>query len=347
MSIGRKSHFREKNGHFRDDFGSGTVGVTTMYMSSLFRRTIGSLAVAVLAVALSRPGIAHAQSAIPVTSASRLSVPTDYRIRAGDNVSLSVFGEPGLTEDKPVTVLPGGTIAVPLVGVVTVGGMTTRQASNAIARKLQRYLRSPKVTLSVVSLGQVVTLVLGNVKTPGKYALEQPARVTDVIAAAGGLGPTDGDLPTARLVNPDGSITQISLQKLLRDGDTSLNVPVANGTEVYVPAPTTFDIRVLGAVAKPGDVALHEGDDLAMAIARAAPSEQENPDLNNIVVTRTSLDGKTTTTKVNLYDILKKGDLSLDMKMQKGDLVYVPSSPKKGPGLLDGLGLLRRFIIPF
>ncbi len=324
-----------------------------MKHSLFFRRLLPSTVIACVVTLSTCYGAARAQGApagpaAPLAArAARPVVSPDYRIRVGDFVSLSVFGEPGLTQEKPLTVVPGGTIAVPLVGVVSVGGMTTHQASDAIAQKLKRYLRSPKVTLSVVTIAQVVTLVLGNVKTPGKYVLDQPARVTDVIAAAGGLGPTDGDLPTARVVNPDGTITQIPLQRLLHDGDTSLNVAVANGAEVYVPAPTVFNIRVLGAVGKPGDVALHEGDDLAMAVARAGPTEQQNPDLNNIVITRTSLDGKTTTTKVNLYDILKKGDLSRDIVMQKGDLVYVPSSPRKGPGVLDGLGLLRRFIVPF
>jgi protein involved in polysaccharide export with SLBB domain len=89
-----------------------------------------------------------------------------------------------------------------------------------------------------------------------------------------------------------------------------------------------FNVIVSGAVDKPGDVALHEGDDVAMAIARAGASTAANPDLNRVIVRRTGLDGTTQTFNVNLYPILKDGDLSHDVKMQKGDLVFVPQAGK-------------------
>ena len=81
----------------------------------------------------------------------------------------------------------------------------------------------------------------------------------DALAAAGGLGPTDGDLPDARV--SDGNVVQnVSLQRLLHGGDLSQNVTLANGVTIYVPSPATFNIQVYGAVDHPGDVTLHEGD---------------------------------------------------------------------------------------
>jgi polysaccharide export outer membrane protein len=312
------------------------------------RSLAGSLAalVFVAGVALARadaqavPGAQQARSAPPIAT-----VAADYRIRPGDDVMLSVFGEPTLSPQQPLKVLPGGTISVPLVGVVSVGGLTTNEASDAVAHKLAKYLRSPKVAISVFAIAPVEALILGNVKTPGKYVLTPPARITDAIAAAGGLGPVDGDFPDARLVEPDGTMRTVSLQKLLHDGDLALNAPLTSGAEVYIPSPDSFDVRVVGAVDKPGDVVLHPGDDLALAIARAGTSTNSNPDLNRVTVTRTGPDGKTTATNVNLYDILKNGDLSRDMTMQKGDLVYVPeASRNKGGFFGDALGLLRRLI---
>jgi polysaccharide export outer membrane protein len=268
----------------------------------------------------------------------------NYRLRPGDEVSLTVYGEASLSPAQPLRVLPGGTIEVPLAGEVIVGGKTPAEASDAIARKLQRYLKAPRVTLSVFNVAPVESLVLGNVKTPGKYTLLPPARLTDVIAAAGGLGPTDGELPDARIQSASGNISTVSLQKLLHDGDVGLNVALQPGDEVYVPSPTLFAVQVLGAVDKPGDVQLREGDDLAMAVARAGTSTNANPDLNNITVRRTGADGSSTTTKVNLYDVLKNGDRSHDIKMQKGDFVYVPLAPKKSNMFGDAVGILRSLI---
>jgi len=282
-----------------------------------------------------------ADAGMPAAEATVQSA-RDYRIRQGDQVTLTVFGEATLTPPTPLRVLQGGSIAVPLAGNVAVGGLTTAEASEAVARKLRKYVRDPKVTIAVVSVGPVEALVLGNVKVPGKYTLPPPARLTDVLAAAGGLGPTDGDFPDARLEYPDGTTGSVSLQKLLHDGDTGSNAPIASGETIYVPSPMLLTVEVVGAVDKPGDIAVREGDDVAMAIARAGTATQQQADLNHVTVTRSASGGGKTVLTVNLYDVLKKGDTSHDVVMQKGDVVYVPSSPKHmNPGdILFGIGNL-------
>jgi polysaccharide export outer membrane protein len=283
--------------------------------------------------------------AYPAAEAT-IASPRDYRLRQGDEVTVTVFGEPTLTPPQPLRIMQGGAVTVPLVGNVVVSGMTTAQASRAIAGRLQHYLRSPQVTVAVFSVGPVDALILGNVKNPGKYTLPPPARLTDVLAAAGGLGPTDGDFPEARVESPDGSVTRVSLQKLLHDGDSSLNAALVSGATVYVPSPSTFNVRVIGAVDKPGDVALHEGDDLAMAIARAGTSSQQNVDLNHVSVTRVGADGKADVQTIDLYGILKRGDLSHDLVMQKNDLVYVPKAASHDLGGAASVLLLLRALIP-
>jgi polysaccharide export outer membrane protein len=308
-------------------------------LSSLVRTL--SMLVLLAPFAVPAAGLAQvAQPAAPVQQAPQAAPqpldPTvqstsDYRIRQGDEVALTVFGEPTLTPAQPLRVLQGGTIAVPLAGNVAIGGLTTSAASDAVAQKLRRYLRDPKVTIAVVAIAPIEALVLGNVKTPGKYVLPPPTRLTDVIAAAGGLGLTDGTYPDARLEYPDGTITTVSLQKLLRDGDVSVNSFVTSGETVYVPSPTLLQVEVIGAVDKPGDVLVREGDDVAMAIARAGTATQQQADLSHVTVSRNGPNGAKIVSNVDLYKVLKDGDTSHDIVMQKGDVVYVPSSPKHEP----------------
>ncbi len=268
---------------------------------------------------------ADAQVASPI--GPTVQTTADYRIHQGDQISLIVFGEPTLSPTSPLTVLQGGTISVPLAGNVMIGNMTTADASAAVTQKLRKYLRNPQVTIAVVAIAPIEALVLGNVKTPGKYTLPPPARVTDVIAAAGGLGPTDGSFPDARLEYPDGTVSTVSLQKLLRDGDVTVNSFVTSGETVYVPSPTLLQVEVIGAVDKPGDVLVREGDDAAMAIARAGTATQQQADLNHVTVSRVGPNGTKTVQVVNLYDVLRNGDTSHDIVMQKGDVVYVPTAP--------------------
>lgn len=261
----------------------------------------------------------------PVAAPPVAARPDDsYLIHGGDELNVIVYGEKDLTQ--PVTVLPSGTISYPLIGEVHIGGLTPTQAANTLATSLKHYLRQPQVSVVVVKEGPLEVLVLGNVTKPGKYELPSRSRLTDAIASAGGLGTTDGNFPDARIADSHGDVKQVSLQKLLHDGDTTQNTPLGDEMTVYVPSPLTLQVQVLGAVDKPGDVLVHEGDRLSMAIARAGSGANANADLNRITVRRISADGKPQTMNVNLYDVLKSGDLTRDPVMQKNDLVYVPQS---------------------
>jgi polysaccharide export outer membrane protein len=204
------------------------------------------------------------------------------------------------------------------------------------------------VTVAVAQVGPVDVLVLGNVKLPGKYSLQPESRLTDAIAAAGGLGPTDGDLPNARLQSPGGTVKEVSLQGLLHEGNVSLNLPVENEMTVYVPSPLTLNVQIFGAVDHPGDVLLHQGDRVLAAIARAGTNPGLNPDLNRVVVRRTGPDGKSIVQTVNIYEIVKSEDVGKDIELQKGDVVYVPQASKhiNGADLLGTILGIGRLLVP-
>jgi len=255
-------------------------------------------------------------------SAGSLPIGVNYRIHPGDELSVQVYADQSLSQNT--TVLPDGSINYPLVGRIDVRGSTTDQAAAAITRQLQRYVRHPNVTVSIVVAAQYSIQVLGNVKNPGKYVLRSDARVSDAIAAAGGLAPFNGSLPPARISLGTRVIEEISLQRLLHDGDASQNVLLEDGSVVYVPNPNTFDVEVVGAVDHPGNVTLSEGDRLSMAIAKAGNSQNSSADLNHVHITLVESDGKSKAMTINLYNTLVNGDLHSDVSMQKGDVVYVP-----------------------
>jgi polysaccharide export outer membrane protein len=192
--------------------------------------------------------------------------------------------------------------------------------------------------------GQLTVMVLGNVKTPGKYMLPFNSHVTDAIAAAGGMGPTNGDYPIARVSSTAG-VRDASLQAILRGGDTAADVALDDNTVVYVPSPVTFNVEVVGAVDKPGEVSVNQGDRLSTVIAKAGNSVTSNADLNAIRVTRDMGNGETKVYNVNLYETLQHGDTSANLVLQKNDVVYVPQAKKGGSAITSGaMGLLGHFI---
>ncbi|MGZ3510280.1 MAG: polysaccharide biosynthesis/export family protein, partial [Vulcanimicrobiaceae bacterium] len=213
---------------------------------------------------------------------------------------------------------------------VAVAGRTPDQAAEILHNRLLKYVRHPVVTVAITQLAQPTVLVLGVVKTPGKYQLRSDARLSDAIAAAGGLGDNiNGEYPDARISGPHGDVTSVSLQKLLRGGQSNLDQRLGEGSVVYVPGPMQFNVNVSGAVDHPGVIAVNEGDRLSMAIAKAGNSMSAQSDLNHIRILRTDANGQHQDIQVNLYDALKGGNMNADVALQKNDTIFVPQARQR------------------
>lgn len=247
-------------------------------------------------------------------------------IHPGDQLSVQVFGDQTLTQN--VTVLTDGSIEYPLVGEVRVAGKTPEQAAALLKERLLQYVRHPVVTIAITQLAQPSILVLGDVKNPGKYQLRSDGRLSDAIAAAGGIADNDGPYPPARISDPNGRITQVSLNDLLRNGKANLDQRLGEGDVIYVPGPVQFNVAVSGAVDHPGEIQVNEGDRLAVAIAKAGNSANANADLNHIRLIRTLPNGQQQSMEINLYKALQENDMSADVALQKGDVIYVPEGAK-------------------
>src|SRR6185503_13606851 len=63
---------------------------------------------------------------------------TDYRISSADLISVTVYQDAEMS--RKVRVNTNGTISMPLIGAVKVGGMSLIEAQGAIEEKLGKYL---------------------------------------------------------------------------------------------------------------------------------------------------------------------------------------------------------------
>jgi polysaccharide biosynthesis/export protein len=278
---------------------------------------------------------------VPIPGLAVVSAPSGYVLHPGDQLAVTVFDEPSLSQTA--TVLPDGTITYPLVGQLEVGGETVKAATSKLTNALEQYVKNPIVSIAVTQLGSYNVLVLGDVKTPGKYLLPSSARLADAIAAAGGLDVTNGDYPDARLSIDNGPPISVSLQSLMREGDVNANLPLGSETVVYVPGPTPMQVEVIGSVDKPGTVQVHVGDRLAMAIAAAGTTTGSRADLSHIRVTRLAPDGSTSVSEYNLFNALKNGDLGSDPVLAKNDVIYVPEA--HNPGALSAAAQTVMFVL--
>jgi len=290
------------------------------------------------------PASPPAASPAPAATAPDTSTTVSPVIHPGDVLTISVFDEPTLPQTAVVQA--DGTIQYPLAGRVYVAGMSAAEAQGVMTRALQKYLKHPKVTLAVQQQGQISVLVLGNVKNSGKFQMRSGSRISDAIAAAAGVATMNGEWPVARLTEGDGTMATVSLQKLIREGDATQNLPLDDNSIVYVMGAETIRVQVLGAVSRPGNVDVNEGDRLTMALARAGADAGVRPDLNRVYLTRVDpATGKTNSSYVfDVYQALQKGDQRFDPILRKDDKIYVPEARSISAGSVGLLGLLGRLL---
>ncbi len=132
---------------------------------------------------LSSQTIAQAGSQLeppPAVSASA------YRINAGDELSIYVWGEERL--QRTAKVLPDGTIAFPLVGQIVAQGHLSSEIEAMISAGLRDQYRGevPQVTVSVISPSGMQFSVMGRVKSPGTFTPGRYVNVLEALSMAGG-----------------------------------------------------------------------------------------------------------------------------------------------------------------
>lgn len=109
-----------------------------------------------------------------------------YRINAGDQLEIYVWGEERL--QREVRVLPDGTIAFPLVGQITAQGFLPSEIEAKISSGLKTQYRGevPQVTVSVAAPSGMQFSVMGRVKSPGTFTPGRYVNVLEALSMAGG-----------------------------------------------------------------------------------------------------------------------------------------------------------------
>jgi polysaccharide export outer membrane protein len=99
-------------------------------------------------------------------------------------LNIEVWKDPILT--RPVTVLPDGKIAFPLIGEIEAEGKTVSQLKKEIEGRLARYLQDAVITVEVRQMSSLQIYVLGRVNAPGRTILSANVNVLQALAIAGG-----------------------------------------------------------------------------------------------------------------------------------------------------------------
>lgn len=122
-----------------------------------------------------------AYATIPVTARSEAEA---QLVRAGDKLSIRVFGEPELSSDQ-YRVDGAGFLQMPLAGQLIAAGLTPEALRTEITRRLAaRYIRDPQVAVAVSEAAKTRFAVEGEVEQPGVYEAAQDTTLLSALAQA-------------------------------------------------------------------------------------------------------------------------------------------------------------------
>lgn len=231
----------------------------------------------------------------------------DIALGAGDTLRINVYGHPDLSLETRVS--ESGSITYPLIGEVSVGGLSTAAAAKKIAGMLERTgnLRNPQVNIAVAQNQSQQVSVLGQVTRPGRYPVDGRRSLTDIIASAGGMTADAGD--TVTLVRTRNGKTQkesLDIHEMVQSGAMHKNLQLRTNDVIYVERAPRF--YIYGEVQHPGTYKLERNMTVLQALSVGGGLSPRGTD-RGVRLKRRGPDGTVQEIKAKHEDIIQTDDV--------------------------------------
>jgi polysaccharide export outer membrane protein len=165
----------------------------------------------------------------------------DYVLQPQDSLRVFIFQHEDLNKQMDsVQVSPEHTVSLPLVGTISVRGLTARQAESAIREAFDRdFIVNPQVSVVVVKYAERSVNVLGQVGKPDRIPFPQEKGLTIIEAITLAGGPTRlADLRRVKLTRKqaDGEtvVEEVDVSAMMNKGGKDA-VQLKTGDVIYVP----------------------------------------------------------------------------------------------------------------
>lgn len=165
-------------------------------------------------------------------------VSDNYVLQPRDILQFRIMGEPEYNLE--IRVSSDGTVILPLLNTVKLGGMTVNEARERLYNLYNAdYFVEPQIQILLLQYAEKRVEVIGQVNRPGTILIppEQNLTLVTAISAAGGTTRLANDRAvrlTRTLANGQKQTTEHNVQDILRDPNQK-DVPIMEGDFIYVP----------------------------------------------------------------------------------------------------------------
>ena len=182
-----------------------------------------------------------------------IATPANYVLGPGDEIIIDIWGDNQTTLRH--TISPDGSIILNEIGPIYLNGMTVSEANDYLQKILGPVyagIGNGSVSQIKLTLGQIRTIqinIMGEVQTPGTYALSPFASVFHALYKAGGVNPI-GSLRSIKVMREDKCVADIDVYDYILHGKTSSNIRLMEG-DVIIVQPYENLVQITGKVKRP------------------------------------------------------------------------------------------------
>jgi len=257
-----------------------------------------------------------------------LPLQDDYQIKIGDQLSILIYG--GYNLDDKFLVDITGSLSIRDIGKVQIAGLTFKEASLKLQETITKSFAGSEVIISLNQIRSKQVFILGNVKTPGTYALNAFGTALNGLISSGGLG-KNSSLRTIQIIRANKKIATIDLYDLLIDGNVQSSDFLLNDGDSVLVGGLKSSASIIGEIIRPAIYEIKENETLSDLIEFALGTTAFS-DLSNISVERLLPSGQKT--------IINPVDLD-SFLVQDGDQIIVNSSEGQTLNSISLIGAIR------
>lgn len=183
-----------------------------------------------------------------------IPTPTNYKLGAGDEVVIDIWGASQTTIRKTIT--PEGSVNIESLGPVFLSGMTIEQANEIVRRKLSNLYAgvdeeggASYISLTLGQIRSIQVNVMGEVVTPGTYTVSSLSSVFHALYLAGGINDI-GSLRTVNLYRGGKKVASVDIYDFILRGQTPDDIRLSDGDVIVVPAYQSL-VNITGEIKRP------------------------------------------------------------------------------------------------
>jgi polysaccharide biosynthesis/export protein len=159
----------------------------------------------------------------------------DYRLHAGDSITVSVWKE--LDLQRRVMIRPDGRFSFPLAGEVQAAGRTPDEVRAEIETQLKKLIPEAVVTVIVEDFAGNRIYVIGQVTRPGMFVMNPSLTVLQALSLAGGSTPFAklDNISVIRGTGANQKVLPFRYGQVVEGKSLQQNIALESGDVVVVP----------------------------------------------------------------------------------------------------------------